>query len=76
MCTVRKSCGGGHGTEKLTIMSKTWKSSENTVPSKKVKLLECILHVSGIDNGKFSTFRDIKVKVAENLSSLHQIHDK
>ena len=55
-------------------MSKKQKSSENTVSSKKVKLLECILHVSAIDHGKFTSFRDIKV--AEKLSSLQMICDK
>ena len=57
-------------------MTKKWKSSENPVPSKKLKLTECILQVNGIDHGKFTFLRYIKVKAAEKLSSLHQIHDK
>ena len=54
-------------------MSKILKSSENLEPSKKAKLPAGILHVSGIDCGKFTSVRDIKVKAAENLSSLHRL---
>ena len=41
-----------------------------------IKESECILHISGIDNDKFASLRDIKVENAEKLTFLHQIRER